>query len=625
MQSRSFGSLAKPFSWILLLIGLFITGQGVLPDKLIEGIAYQPAGAVGLYLKETGFALMGFHGTYLIALTAVLIGIVSVFEIVPTHTLSLQLNGLSNSRIKLPRIRLGLSTKKRINSTSEKGKPNKNYSKKVSSRLSLKRKLQQESLDFLFSKSNQFPDDKHDPQIFEQISQILLKALQDFNVRGKINGWHVGPMATVFEFQPDPGIKQSRVMGLIDDLALVLKVGSIFMHPLEGKAAIGIQVPNPKRKTVLLGDLLSSDQWQELRQPLSFAMGLSIEGDVRIEDIATMPHVLIAGATGSGKSVGINTLLCSILSRSTPEQVRLILVDPKQLELAVYEGVPHLLLPVITDCDKAASALRWAINEMEIRYKLMRSAGVRNIEGFNEFWNQLSEADKPTWCEKWEKVQFPLPYILVVIDELADLMLTAGKEIETTIQRLAQKARASGIHLVLATQRPSVDVVTGVIKANFPCRIAYQVVSKHDSRTILDQVGAEKLLGKGDLLYQKPGNMRLERLQGAFITDQEVTNFVKGFSLEAQPNYVSSAIEWIENDTISNMPGTDDCDEEEEDIKYYDATLIAKTQGSISASYIQRQLKIGYNRAARIVELMEKRGLVGPQDGSKAREWLGPI
>lgn len=449
---------------------------------------------------------------------------------------------------------------------------------------------------------------KADESEIENIKASIIKTLSEFGIKGEIVGVISGPVITIYEFLPDSGIKQARIQNLIDDLALALKVESLFIQPIPQKQALGIQVPNLLPKLVRLGDIIYSPAFQQASSPLSIAIGMSIYGKAIIRDLSSMPHLLIAGATGSGKSVGINTIICSLIYKCTPDVVRMIFVDPKMLELSIYEGIPHLLTPVITDPKKASMALAWAINEMERRYALMQTHKVRNIESYNELIGSLSPLEK-------------LSYIVVVIDELADLMLTAAKEVETAIQRLAQKARASGIHLILATQRPSVDVITGVIKANLPTRIAFQVASKHDSRTILDQIGAEKLLGKGDMLLLKPGAAKPVRIQGAFVTDQEVCKFVENVkSAYKNMPYNQELMDWFHSHEdsyeLNNSPG-------EEDVRYQDAIEIARQNGSLSASYLQRQLKIGYNRAARIVETMAAQGLLSEADGAKPRKWLG--
>ncbi|MCX6126027.1 MAG: DNA translocase FtsK [Proteobacteria bacterium] len=463
----------------------------------------------------------------------------------------------------------------------------------------------------------------------EATSQVLVKTLADFGVAGKIIGWQPGPVVTVYEYQPEAGIKQAKILSLLDDIALSLKVDSIFIHPVQGKRALGIQVPNSRRDPVLLGDVLTSELFLRSPSPLTFAMGKTINGTPYCADVTSMPHLLAAGATGTGKSVAINALLCSIIMKSSPDDVRMILVDPKMLELSVYDGIPHLLMPVITEPDRASSALKWAASEMERRYKLMQHAQVRNIGGFNTFWGQAGEIRQKELRNLMgdDSIQ-RLPYILLVIDELADLMLTAPKDVETSIQRLAQKARASGIHMVLATQRPSVDVITGVIKANLPCRLSFQVVSKHDSRTILDQVGSEKLLGKGDILLQRPGIGKLERLQGALVSDEEVLALVASAKSSYKASYDERAMIWIDEEVTkhNSQDKTEDTSSVmDDDPKWDEAINIARTHGVVSASFLQRHLKIGYNRAARIVEGMEAQGLVAKADGAKPRRWLGSI
>lgn len=463
---------------------------------------------------------------------------------------------------------------------------------------------------------------------FEQTAEALVKAFSEFGIGGEIIAIQPGPVVTVYEFQPHAGTKLAKVTGLLDDIALALRVDSIFIHPVSGKRALGVQVPNKKRDTVFLGDLVQNQAFQNSRSPLTFALGKALNGEPICCDLAAMPHLLMAGQTGSGKSVAINALLCSLILKASPDQVRMILVDPKILELKVYEGIPHLLMPVITEPLKASLALKWACNEMDRRYQLMETAMVRHITGFNQFWDQASAEQKTSIRERFPEVEVSkLPFIVIVIDELADLMLTASKDVEGSIQRLAQKARASGIHLVLATQRPSVDVITGVIKANLPCRIAFKVFSRIDSRTILDSMGAERLLGKGDTLFLRPGSSRLERIQGAFLSDEEVVTMVEHLKKSTEAHYDSSAMEWIDdeyqrqaqpsgpNNGMENAGSTDP--------KWNEAISIAQRQGAISASYLQRMLKIGYNRAARIVEAMEAQGLVAKADGSKPRAWMG--
>lgn len=481
----------------------------------------------------------------------------------------------------------------------------------------------------IFNKADPATQTHHNVKELEATANFLVKIFLDFGIEGKIVGYQPGPVVTVFEFQPDAGVKQSKVLSLIDDLALALKVDSIFIHPVKGKSALGIQIPNTRRESVYFGDVINSAAFRDAESPLTFGMGKTINGQPMCADLASMPHLLTAGATGSGKSVAINAFLCSVIMKASPDDVRMILVDPKMLELSVYEGIPHLLMPVITEPEKASLALKWATHEMERRYKLMQLAAVRNLSGFNAFVEKATPERLDALCQaSGEEVIHKLPYILLVIDELADLMMTAPKDVESSIQRLAQKARASGIHMVLATQRPSVDVITGVIKANLPCRIAFQVVSKHDSRTILDLIGADKLLGKGDFLLQRPGIGRLERIQGAFISDDEVINLVAAVKKQGTARYDDAIISWIDDEfarqKAGDRGGGDDLEMMEDDARFGEGLALARTHGVVSASFLQRHLKIGYNRAARMVEFMEQKGLVDKADGAKPRKWLGP-
>ena len=461
---------------------------------------------------------------------------------------------------------------------------------------------------------------------FENTAENIVKAFGDFGVTGKVVAIQPGPVVTVYEFQANAGTKLAKIVGLTDDIALALKVDSIFIHPVSGKQAVGIQVPNQDREIVYLGDVLQAEAFQKAESPLTFVMGKSLKGEPVCADLAAMPHLLMAGQTGSGKSVAINALLCSLILKASPDELKLILVDPKILELKTYEGIPHLLMPVITEPSRASLALKWATEEMERRYKLMECAKVRHISGFNSFLEKAStEALQQLSLTTGEDEISSLPYIVIVIDELADLMLTAPKDVEGSIQRLAQKARASGIHLVLATQRPSVDVITGVIKANLPCRVSFKVFSRVDSRTILDSIGSEKLLGRGDMMFLKPGIARLIRLQGAFLEDQEVVSMVTWLKEKTIADYDRKAMQWIDDaarkDVDEDLSFSNEGDVD--DPKWQESLNIAQHQGAISASYLQRQMKIGYNRAARMVEAMEKLGYVAKADGSKPRKWLG--
>ena len=502
-----------------------------------------------------------------------------------------------------------------------------------------RRKLEPAQEEFLFREKAQsgpyeFPDmdifqtgtakkREYDRESLIMNSRILEKKLQDYGVQGKVVTVHPGPVITMYEFEPASGIKVNRIVNLADDLALALRALTIrIIAPIPGKSVVGIEVPNPEREVVYIKDLLDSQNFKNSESYLPIALGKDIFGNPVEADLSRMPHLLVAGATGTGKSVFLNALLCSILCRSHPEDVKLLLVDPKLLELSIYEGIPHLIAEVVTNPKRAAAALSGVLKKMEDRYKMMAALGVRNVSQFNERVSKELEAGEthfrlrpePGEDEGLEVPYGRLPYIVVVIDELADLMLIAAREVEASLQRLAQMARAAGIHLVLATQRPSVDVITGVIKANFPSRISFQVSSGHDSRTILDHKGAEQLLGQGDMLYLAPGTSRLQRLHGPFVTEEEVALLVKGLRSQGGPNFDQELLRLNEESEAREIRG-DDLDE------LYDKALeiVAETRKA-SISYIQRNLRIGYNRAARIVEQMEQEGAIGPQVGSKDRE-----
>lgn len=434
-------------------------------------------------------------------------------------------------------------------------------------------------------------------------ANLLEEKLKDFGVSGKVVSIHYGPVVSMFEYKPAPGVKVSRILNLQDDIAVVMKAGSVrVVAPIPGKDTIGIEIPNNEREVVYFSEILASDAFQGSKSPLTLILGKDIFGKPFVTDLRKMPHLLVAGATGSGKSVGLNAMICSILYKSTPDVVKLILVDPKMLEFSIYNGIPHLITPVITDPKKASTALGWAVNEMERRYKLLTASGVRSIERYN-----LNADEK-------------LPYIVIFIDELADLMMVAGKDVELQIARLAQKARAAGIHLVVATQRPSVDVITGLIKANFPSRISFKVSSKVDSRTILDTVGAEKLLGNGDMLFMPPGRSDLIRLHGAFIGDKEIEAIAEFWKKQAEPEYREDI---FEKPTVNGVSTENNgIYREDYDELYDEAVEFVCNLGYASASLLQRHFKIGYNRAARLIEMMEKEGIVGPAQGSKPREVL---
>jgi DNA segregation ATPase FtsK/SpoIIIE, S-DNA-T family len=442
----------------------------------------------------------------------------------------------------------------------------------------------------------------------------LAEKCKEFNVTGQIKHICPGPVVTTYEFKPDPGVKYSRVVSLVDDLCLALKAESIRIDRMPGKPHVGIEVPNPRRETIFLREVIESRAFSESTSKLTIALGKTIDGLNYIADLAKMPHLLIAGTTGAGKSVGVNALIVSILYRARPDEVKFILIDPKRLELGLYEDIPHLAAPIITDPKLAARSLKWAVAEMERRYRELAGWGVRNIDGFNtEIMrrNLVKEYDEAG--EPWK----PLPYIVIIIDELADLMMTSGREVEESITRLAQMARAVGIHLVLATQRPSVDVITGLIKANFPSRISFRVSSKVDSRTIIDTNGAEHLLGRGDMLFLPPGSSRLVRVHGAYIDENEINRIVSHIKSQGPPAY-DETITQSEEEALGLDESSGDHDE-----LFEEALRICVEMKRASTSVLQRRLRIGYGRAAAILDIMEREGLIGQADGSRPRPVLG--
>jgi S-DNA-T family DNA segregation ATPase FtsK/SpoIIIE len=482
-------------------------------------------------------------------------------------------------------------------------------------------------------------------EALEALSRLVEMKLKDFGIEVEVVAVQPGPVVTRFELRPAPGVKASAITGLAKDLARALSVLSVrVVEVIPGKNVMGLEIANEKREVVTLGEILRSKAYDELHSPLALALGKGIGGQPMVADLTRMPHLLIAGTTGSGKSVAINAMVLSLLYKSTAEHVRMIMIDPKMLELSVYEGIPHLLAPVVTDMKQAANALRWCVVEMDRRYRLMSALGVRNIVGFNRKVKDANDAGKPirdpvmtemasndpTFDQSQIPNLVPLPFIVVIIDELADLMMIVGKKVEELIARLAQKARASGIHLVLATQRPSVDVITGLIKANIPTRIAFQVSARVDSRTILDQMGAETLLGHGDMLYLPSGTSLPTRCHGAFVSDQEVHRVVNALKQDVPPNYIEDVLSGPRT-PIPGIP-SDDGDESagggvadaEQDALYDEAVKIVTQERKPSISYVQRRLKIGYNRAARLLEQMESSGIVGPLQSNGAREVLAP-
>jgi S-DNA-T family DNA segregation ATPase FtsK/SpoIIIE len=474
-----------------------------------------------------------------------------------------------------------------------------------------------------------------DRRRLEANSSVLESKLTDFGIEGKVTAVRPGPVITMYEFKPGAGVKISQIANLADDLSLALAADSVrIVAPIPGKSVVGIEIPNEEREKVVLRELLATEEFQGTSQGIPISIGKDISGAPVVSDLSRMPHLLIAGASGKGKSVFINSLVCSLLYKFTPNDLKLIMVDPKQVELNLYEGIPHLLLPVVDDPRKASTALKWTVNEMERRYKILAKSGTRNLAGFNQkLESDGEEKMKKLLCpqdsagmpeksslahlfdfdEKGQPRIERLPTIVVIIDEFADLMMTASKDVETSVARLGQKARAAGIHLVIATQRPSVDMITGSIKANLPSRVAFQVAAKVDSRTILDDMGAEKLLGQGDMLFIPPGLSRVMRVHGSYVSEEEIGRICSHWREQGAPVYKEEILVEADETEEGDVEGEDDA-------LFGDALGIARELGQISASMLQRRLKIGYNRAARMVETMEARGIVGPADGAKPRE-----
>ncbi|WP_408901966.1 DNA translocase FtsK, partial [Teichococcus aerophilus] len=466
-------------------------------------------------------------------------------------------------------------------------------------------------------------------------ARLLESVLEDYGVRGRIVEIRPGPVVTLYELEPAPGTKSARVIGLADDIARSMSVMAVRIATVPGRNVIGIEMPNAKRETVYFSEMMTSREWEANTSKLPLALGKDIGGAPVIADLARMPHLLIAGTTGSGKSVGINTMILSLLYRFSPDECRFIMIDPKMLELSVYDRIPHLLAPVVTEPPKAIGALKWTVREMERRYRAMSQLGVRNIGGYNEKVQAAHgrgevltrrvqtgfdpDTGKPVFEDQPLALE-PLPMIVVVIDEMADLMIVAGKEIEAAVQRLAQMARAAGIHVIMATQRPSVDVITGTIKANFPTRISFQVTSKIDSRTILGEMGAEQLLGQGDMLHMAGGG-RVSRVHGPFVSDQEVERVVEWLREQGEPAYIEEVTETEDEDGDNGMSGIAAASDGEKGL-FDQAVALVTREGKASTSFIQRHLSIGYNRAAKLIEQMEKEGIVGPANHVGKREVL---
>ena len=638
------------FSAILLALSAGLT---LLPPKIPQEVNFVPGGLLGVFVAEQMVRELNFPGSLVVVGTLLLAGLILTTRISPSllpqagrrdpHLLSRLTAWLSGrlgrlfKRSPVPSLQstaekiipdlparkatLPLAAEPAIPSAAsssdapptirEATRPSEGPIEPAQEPLD-ESSFSPPSLDFLQEAA--VATTANESELIERAERLAAKCAE-FDVRGRVIQIHPGPVVTTFEFKPDPGVKYSRITNLEDDLCLALKAESVRIDRIPGKNTVGVEVPNPDRRTIYLREVLSSTVYQQATSNLTLALGKMINGNTYTADLAKMPHLLIAGATGSGKSVGLNCMVCSILYKASPQEVRFIMIDPKRLELGVYEGIPHLLTPIVTDPMEAANALKWAVSEMEERYKLLAEHGVRNITQFNQLVREQQAG-----LQESEGELTSLPYIVIIVDELADLMMTAGKDVEAALTRLAQMARAIGIHLILATQRPSVDVITGLIKANFPCRVSFRVSSKTDSRTILDCNGSEQLLGQGDMLLLSPGSSRLLRLHGGYISEKEISRITGFLKDQQKPDYREEILESPaeEKDEASRGGSTF------ADALYDDAARFVVQTGKASTSLLQRRFRIGYGRAARLLDRMENEGLIGPPDGSRPRPALVP-
>ncbi len=663
-QERKRGDRANPHLMALCWTGFFVTlgaGSALAAMQIHSGLIPLPSGSggiLGAFLQQTLVSIFSFAGSTLLLLALLLSGITlltgvswlsvmdGVGEIVLRlyHTLPATRARVSDflqaRRLKRARSEAARVEKKRV----EKRKPPRieppMKKVKISERVEKERQVplfdtavDGELPPLALLDPPQASDHGYSKKALEALSRQVELKLREFNIEAEVVAVHPGPVVTLFELQLAPGTKASKITNISRDLARALSCISVrVVEVIPGKSVIGLEIPHDHRETVYLSEVLNSEVYDASKSPLTLALGKDIAGNPAVADLGKMPHALIAGTTGSGKSVAINAMILSLLYKAKPQDVRLIMVDPKMLELSVYEGIPHLLAPVVTDMNEAANALRWGVAEMERRYKLMASLGVRNIAGYNKKVKDAEKSGEPIPDPMFqpdpllEAQQVPnlttLPYIVIIIDELADMMMVVGKKVEELIARLAQKARASGIHLLLATQRPSVDVITGLIKANIPTRLAFQVSSRIDSRTILDQMGAEHLLGHGDMLYLPPGTSIPQRIHGAFVDDHEVHKVVKHLRKMGKPDYIEAILQ-EPTEAIPGMPGQAG-DVEDADPLYDEAVQIVIESRRASISGVQRRLKIGYNRAARLIEEMERTGIVSAAQSNGNREVLSP-
>jgi S-DNA-T family DNA segregation ATPase FtsK/SpoIIIE len=630
--------LPSPLKNILSILGLLISFAGLLQLQFKEPIFYRggdviSGGIIGASMAELMTKFLNPFGAYVLLLAVFMITLMICTQISFNQALSrlffwtlLRFKEVREFQTK----KQEKHRKKRVREEFvkiEKQKPKREVTivkppepepkkpeQEAFTFMNVAGEFQLPSLDLLND-----PDDSHplefQKESLEANARRLERKLADFGVKGEVTEILPGPVITMYELRPAPGVKISKVAGLSDDLALALRAQSIrIIAPIPGKAAIGIEIPNNKRTLVCLKEILNTETFKNSPHHLPIALGKDITGNPVVTDLAKMPHLLVAGATGTGKSVSLNAMINSVLFKFSPAMVRFLLIDTKRIELSIYKDIPHLLHPVVTEPKEATKALRWAVAEMERRYMLLSDRGVRNIETYNRKVVKSKSAAKA--ADDGQGTDKTLPYIILVIDELADLMMTSSRDVEESITRLAQMARAAGIHLIIATQRPSVDVLTGIIKANFPARISFQVSSKFDSRTILDTIGSEHLLGNGDMLFLPPGVGRLTRIHGAFISEEElkrVTDFLKA---QMKPSYDTTIL-----DNMSKEEEEEDFDIEADE-KYEQAVDLVIRSGQASISMLQRRLRVGYNRAARMIEAMEKAGIVGPSDGIRPREVL---
>lgn len=661
------------FNWVIFsfhgfgLILTLVAGAGIAALHFYEtGLDFRQGsgGIIGSELTEFMVPIFSYIGATLILLAVFLFGLTAFANIswilVMDNTGRLTIAGLMSIRSKLQRVLLKRaeraevkqSTQSRREALERHFEQNQNrpaliieapspVKKEVSERFARERQgnlFKIDSIDrlpalHLLDSAEPDPDKGYSPDDLEAMSRLLELKLKDYGVDAEVVAVYPGPVITRFEIQPAAGVKVSRISGLAKDLARSLAVISVrVVEVIPGKSVVGIEIPNIDRQVVRLSEVLTSKAYDDAQSPLSLALGHDIAGEPVVVDLARMPHLLVAGTTGSGKSVGVNAMILSILFKSSPKDVRFIMVDPKMLELASYEGIPHLLTPVVTDMNDAANALSWCVAEMERRYRVMAAMGVRNVGGFNRKIKEAEKSGKPLKDPLWQPDPLldddqeapdleTLPFIVVVIDEFADMMMIVGKKVEQLIARIAQKARAAGIHLILATQRPSVDVITGLIKANVPTRIAYQVSSKIDSRTILDQSGAEQLLGHGDMLYLPAGTALPIRVHGAFVGDDEVLRVVESWKELGEPNYLASILDKRKDSALLPGDTAQESDEDEESDPLYDEAVEFVTQSRrASISAVQRKLRIGYNRAARMIETMEQSGIVTEMNSNGSRE-----